>query len=774
MIAPNSDIIETMSDKARILELRDLLDRANDAYYQKVDPIMSDREFDQLLKELIELELAHPEFDDPNSPTVRVGGEPIEGFETLPHAIPMLSIDNTYSAEELTQWAKRIDRSLWHYDDKITRDAVKADIAHNPEGYGHKSIEDAEQLFGSLPLPEPISNSQEVDLYPPSYVCEPKIDGVALSVRYEDGQFIQALTRGDGTQGDDVSHAIRTIKSLPLRLDGDIPRVLEVRGEVYIPLSEFERINQEREAAAEEPFMNPRNACAGTIKQLDPKAAANRNLGFLAHGVGERSDESTSSTFSQFCQEMAGLGIPTTEHRIHASSSEEIIDAIKQIDQLRHEVDYATDGVVIRVDSFAQQAALGNTSKSPRWIVAYKFPAERKTTKLIAVDHQVGKTGKITPRATLEPVLLAGTTVSHATLHNYGMVRQRDLHVGDTVEVEKAGEIIPQVVSVVLAQRPSSAKPVEPPSVCPACQSPLEIDPHSAHDDPTLETTRRCVNPECPAQVREKLVWFVGRRQMDIDTLGESTIDLIRASEIPLNHFADIYRLHEHRDDLLKLDRMGEKKVENMLASIEASKSRGLSKLLAGMGIRHVGASTSKSLAKVFRNYDELLNAKLEQLMPMAVNRMTNKDRMTVIGTVDKLDYEYETGLGADTADVFFNYLHSDASLDTFKQYKELGLDLESHEYTDQSADGTESQSEDSPFSSKTIVLTGSLEHYTRPELAEILESLGAKVSGSISKKTDLLIAGAKAGSKLAKAESLGVETWDEQTLLKTLQSIGR
>ncbi|MFG0300669.1 MAG: NAD-dependent DNA ligase LigA, partial [Phycisphaerales bacterium JB047] len=596
-------------------------------------------------------------------------------------------------------------------------------------------------------------------------VCEPKIDGVALSVRYESGVFVQALTRGDGAEGDDVSHAIRTIKSLPLKLEGDVPAVLEVRGEVYIPLSEFQRINAEREAEGDEPFMNPRNACAGTIKQLDPKAAADRKLGFLAHGIGEVSATGFAATFTQFIDRIRALGIPTTDQRQAVSSVEAIMEQIHRIDRVRHSLDYATDGVVIRVNSLVQQAAMGNTSKSPRWVIAYKFPAERKTTKLLEVAHQVGKTGKITPRATLEPVLLAGTTVTHATLHNYGMVRQRDLHIGDTVEVEKAGEIIPQVIGVIEKKRPKGAKPVLPPDVCPVCNSPLEIEPHESHEDPTKETTRRCVNPECPAQIREKLVWFVGRRQMDIDTLGEQTIDQIRDSEIPLNHFADIYRLHEHRDALLELDRMGEKKVENMLKSIEASKSRGLARLLAGMGIRHVGTSTAKSLAKVFPDYDALLNAHLSQLMPMAVNRMSGKKREALLGSADKLEREYETGLGEDTAEVFYAYLHSKPARDTFEQLRELGVDLSSHDYID--AD----QTIDSPFADKTIVLTGTLEHFTRPELTEKLEALGAKVTGSVSKKTDLLIAGESAGSKLTKAQSLGIETWDEQQLLDALNT---
>ncbi|MCA9276847.1 MAG: NAD-dependent DNA ligase LigA [Phycisphaerales bacterium] len=714
-----------MSDAKRIKELRDLLTRANRAYYTDADPIMSDREFDALLDELATLEHNHPGLADPNSPTVRVGGQPIAGFETKKHAVPMLSIDNTYNEQEVRDWVNRTKKAM---------------------------SDDGSALFNAAGS---------------GFVCEPKIDGVAMSIRYESGVFVQALTRGDGTEGDDVSHAVRTIRSLPLKLEPSkgitIPDVLEVRGEVYIPLSEFERINEERETNGDEPFMNPRNACAGTVKQLDPKAAADRKLGFLAHGIGEVSAPDFARSFSEFIEKTTKLGIPTTDQRRLAAGVDEILREIDRVDKLRHGLDYATDGVVIRVDSLAQQDALGVTSKSPRWVIAYKFPAERKTTVLVDVAHQVGKTGKITPRATLEPVLLAGTTVTHATLHNYGMVRQRDLHIGDTVEVEKAGEIIPQVIGVVKEERPKRAKPVLPPDTCPDCDAPLEIEPHEAIEDPTKETTRRCVNPECPAQIREKLVWFVGRRQMDIDSLGEQTIDQIRASDIPLNHFADIYRLHEHREALLELERMGEKKIENMLSSIEASKSRGLARLLGAMGIRHVGTSTAKALAKVFPDYDALLSAKPYELMPMAVNRMSGKKRMELFGLDDKLENEYETGLGEDTAEVFYAYLHSKPARETFEQFRDLGLDLSSQEYVEAG------QTQDSPFAGKTIVLTGTLEHFTRPELSEKLEAMGAKVSGSVSKKTDLVIAGESAGSKLTKAQSLGVEVWNEQQLLSAL-----
>ncbi len=716
--------------KDRILELRALLRRANTAYYTHADPIMSDPEFDRLLKELAGLESEHPELSDPNSPTARVGGEPIEGFETLPHSIPMLSIDNTYNEDEVRSWVDRMNKGL--------------DTEASDEG----------GLFQG-------GNSQI------QFTCEPKIDGVALSIRYENGKFIRALTRGDGSKGDDVSHAARTIRSIPLQLDAeDIPEVIEVRGEVYIPLGEFERINREREDAGDEPFMNPRNACSGTLKSLDPKIIAARKLGFVAHGRGELSGDTFADGHAQFCERIAAMGFDVGDHRTVEDDIPGVVAAVHRIDQIRHSLDYATDGVVIRVDQYTHQDRVGATSKSPRWCIAYKFPAERKETRLLNVEHQVGKTGKITPRATLEPVLLAGTTVSHATLHNYGMIRTRDLHIGDLVEVEKAGEIIPQVVGVIESKRPRDATAVIPPDHCPACDSPLEVEPAESLDDPKLETTRRCMNPECPAQIREKLVWFAGRKQMDIEGLGESTIDLIRESSIPLNHFADIFNLKEHRDELLELDRMGEKKVDKLLAGIESAKSQGLARVLAGMGIRHIGTTTAKQLAKRFADIEALWDASLWMLMPTAVNTMSQAKREELTGSKDKLEETYETGLGADTAPVVYEYLHSQAARDAFERLKAAGVVLASTDYVEPG------EVIESPFSRKTIVLTGTLEHFSRTELSDRLEGLGAKVTGSVSKSTDLLIAGEKAGSKLSKAESLGIEVWDETKLLETLDSI--
>lgn len=710
-------------EPARIAELRAMLTRANRAYYVDADPIMSDTEFDRLLVELAELEARHPDLADPASPTVRVGGEPIEGFVTRHHAVPMMSIDNTYNEGEVRAWVERVTRAL----------------KGKPE--------------------------------PDRFVCDPKVDGVAVSLRYEKGELACALTRGDGTSGDDVTHAARTVRAIPLRLDapgGQVPDVLEVRGELFIPLSQFARINRERAEAGEAPLMNPRNATAGTIKMLDPSVAADRKLGFVAHGRGEM-DDGFADSFTEFMGKIRAMGVAVSPMASAARDADGVLEAIEKFNADRHDLDYLTDGMVVRVNRFEQQKLLGYTSKSPRWAIAYKYAAERAQTVLLGVEHQVGKTGKITPRATMEPVLLAGTTVRHATLHNYGQIAQKDIRIGDTVEIEKAGEIIPYVLGVVASARSKDSKKIVPPATCPACKGVVEVEPAEAQDDPRLETTRRCVNPECPAQVREKLVWFVGRRQMDIDGLGEKTIDLIRQSgTIPLDHFADIFLLHEHEGALKELEGLGEKSVRVMLEGIEQAKDRGMARVLAGLGIRHVGESTAKALARVFPSVDALIEAPVWQLMPTALNSMSQAERLRLTGTAEKLQDPPETGLGALTAPVVHAYLHSDAARETFDRLRAVGVDLTSKEYIDP-AHRESLASADNPFAGRTFVMTGSLETFERGSLKDILEGLGAKVSGSVSKNTNVVIAGEKAGSKLDKARELGVEVWDEARLLSEL-----
>lgn len=710
------------SEEKRIRELRDLLHRANRAYYVDASPIMSDAEFDRRLDELADLEKKHPELDDPNSPTQRVGGEPVSGFKTVSHTVPMLSIDNTYSPEEVRAWTERIARRL----------------------------------------------AREEDVSTAIFIADPKIDGVAVSLRYEGGGLARALTRGDGARGDDITRNVRTIPLIPLRIEGErIPEIIEIRGEIYIPTREFERINEQREADGHEPFMNPRNACAGTLKLLDPKIVAKRKLAFVAHGHGEISPSGFIDAYSGLLEWLDDHGVPVSDGWRRCESVDDVLEAIEDFADRRGEMPFAVDGMVVRVDSFDLQSRLGSTAKSPRWCIAYKYPAERTTTELREVVMQVGKTGKITPRANMAPVLLAGTTVQHATLHNFGEVRRKDIRIGDTVVVEKAGEIIPQVIEPVLEKRPKNARKIKAPKECPVCEGPVELEPPELEEagdfDSERETARRCVNPECPAQIREKLIWFAGRNQMDIDGLGEKTIDQIREeSDIPLKQFADVFKLKDHRDELLELDRMGEKKVDNLLEGVEKAKGRGLARVLGSLGVRHLGASTAKALARLFPNIDALLDAPEPALRPKTLS----KDEAAEYGYDPDPKKRPTTNLGKDTAPVVHAYLQSKVARRLFRDLAEIGVDLSSREHASAGEQPAESET---PFAGKTIVLTGSLESWTRPELTEILESLGAKVTGSVSKNTDLLIAGESPGSKHDKAESLGVEIWDEARLRSAL-----
>lgn len=678
-----------MTPAQRVADLRNAIDRHNRLYYVEARPEISDPEYDRLLRELADLEAAHPELASADSPTQRVGGAPIDGFRTVEHAVRMYSIDNTYSREELAAWIARVHRSLGRAD---------------------------------VPL-----------------VVEPKIDGVAVSLRYEACRLMQALTRGDGQRGDDITVNIRTIRAVPLQLnapdagaaDGPahsrMPHVLEVRGEVFMSNSEFAALNQQREAAGLEPFANPRNMTAGTLKQLDPREVAKRRLRFMAHGRGVVEPPIFESQW-QMLQALRAMGIPTNPLTRRAAGVEEAWALIESFDRQRRELDYATDGMVVKVDRFDDQNELGFTSKSPRWAIAYKFAAEQAQTKLERVEWFVGRTGRVTPRATMTPVLLAGTTVTHATLHNADQIARLDLHEGDTVVIEKAGEIIPQVVQVVAAMRPGDARPVRPPTRCPGCGEPLVREPG--------EVDLRCINPECPAQLREKLIWFAARGQMDIEGLGEQTV-LQLADAGLLASFGDVYALPDRRATLLQLERMGQKKVDHLLAGIEASKKRGLARVLAGLGIRHVGGRAAQILAEHFGDIDSLLSASEAGIA--AVHE-----------------------IGPVTAASVHTFLHSSAGQRVIDELRRAGVDLSQPRPRAPAADP-------SPLAGKTIVLTGALDAFERDELTARLEALGARVTASVSRKTDLVIAGRSAGSKLAKARDLGIEVWDEAKLLEAL-----
>jgi len=716
---------------AQIADLRQQLNAA-DRLYRLGEPTgMSDQDWDLALKQLEQLEADHPDAAAQgldSSPTQRVGGEPIAGFQTIEHSSPMLSIDNTYNRGELEAWISRTAKSL---------------------------------------------GVEQFDM-----VMEAKIDGVALALRYEQGHLTQALTRGDGTKGDDVTHNARTIRSIPLVLDASdnaapLPGVLEARGEVFMPDDIFAKLNAKREAEGQELYANPRNTTAGNLKQKDPKKVA-PGLQFIAYGKGEV-DPDPFETHTDFTANLRTLGVPIHEHEDVVHSADEAWAWIEKFDKLRHDLPYATDGVVIKVNRYDQQEQLGANSKAPRWCIAYKFAAEQATTKLLEVNWQVGKTGKLTPRATMTPTLLAGTTVTHATLHNYGEILRKGIMLGDTVTIEKAGEIIPQVVAAVAEQRTGDEQPIVPPDQCPECKTPVDIENDArrinelaSHErkverekakaekenrtpEPIAppsplgtedETARYCPNPECPAQFRERLIHFVGRNQMDIDALGEKTIHQLADAGL-LKNLGDIFTLKDHRDALLELDRMGEKKVDNLITGVEEAKSRGLRRVLAGLTIRHVGTGGAKRLSQHFGNIDALMDA----------------DEDTIASIED---------VGPITASSVRQFLDNPAGQRVIQELKTHGVDLTEEIKRPTPADGEEAAS-DSPFAGKTIVLTGTLEHYKRNDLKNILEDLGAKVSGSISKNTDLLIAGEKAGSKLTKAESLGVEVWNEAQVLENL-----
>ncbi len=661
---------------------------------------MSDRDFDARLKELADLEAEHPDLADPDSPTRRVGGEPVEGFESAAHAVPMTSIDNTYSVEDLRAWYERVLKGL---DREVPE-------AEEPGG----------DLFGADSDPE---SDPEVDL-----VCDPKIDGVAISLRYEKGRLVSATTRGDGTKGDVITSNVRAIRSIPIVLaTDDPPEVVEIRGEIVMPNSSFERVNAEREAAGESLFANARNSTAGTLKSLDPKITASRGLRFIAHGRGETVGVEVDA-YSGFLDLVRSWGVPANAHSKAFATIDQVVERVESFRDERDDLEYGVDGMVVRVDRFDLQRDLGATAKAPRWAIAFKYPAERARTKLLEVEWQVGKGGTLTPRATMEPVLVAGTTVRHATLHNIEEIRRKDLRVGDLVVVEKAGEIIPQVVEAVVGQRVGGETPIEPPNGCPACGGTVE------QEGPKLF----CTNPECPAQFREKLKWFVGRDQMDVDGLGEKLVDQLVDADL-VHHFADLFLLK--REDLLELERMGEKSADNLLEGLDTAKSRGLSRVLAGMGIRHVGASAAKVLARHFRDIDQLMAASAEAL-------------------------EELPDFGEITAVSLHEHLAAATTRDAFERLAAAGVSLVSDLYRDPEEVAVPT---DSAFAGKIVVITGTLEGFGRKELAERLESLGATVTGSVSKKTDLLVAGEKAGSKLRRAEELGIETWDETRLIAEL-----
>jgi len=664
------------SDAKRIAELRAEIRRHDIAYYQKARPVISDREYDKLVEELRKLEDAQPDLVTPDSPTQRVGGEPIEGFKHVTHAVPMLSVDNTYDEAQLRDFDNRVKKGL-----------------------------------GGDPY---------------RYVVDPKVDGVAVSMLYENGLLQFAATRGDGLTGDDITHNVRTIRAIPLRLEGaDVPDILEVRGEIVWPTESFLAYNKKLTEQGDEPFANPRNATSGTLKQLDPRNVADRGLSFVAHGFGTikplRFDNDTE-LFNAFAE----WGISVSPYRVTVKSVEDIVARLKEWDERRHKLPYETDGLVIKVDAFDQRDALGKTSKYPRWCIAYKFAPEQAESVLLQVDYQVGKLGTITPRAVMEPRPLSGTVVKHASLHNFDQVQRLDLHIGDAIIVEKAGEIIPQVVSVVTKKRPKNARKIERPTKCPVCSGSVEQDKGGVY--------LRCTNPTCPAQLKERLIFFAGRSQMDIEGAGEVLVTTLVDKGF-LKDYADFYHLHKRRDDLIALERMGEKSVDGVLEGIERSKKQPLARLLAALNIRHVGASTAALLADHFGHMDKLAAASEEELQEVE-------------------------GVGVEVARSLSSFFQSATGKKLIERLRDAGLNF---------SQPKRKIDANSPLAGKTVVVTGTLESMGRKEAQDLIVSLGGTAAGSVSKKTDLVVEGESAGSKADKARELGVKIIDEAEFLKLI-----
>ncbi|MHC4981672.1 MAG: NAD-dependent DNA ligase LigA [Planctomycetota bacterium] len=664
------------SDAERIEKLREEIRRHDYLYYVEAKPEISDREYDKLMDRLKALEARHPDLVTGDSPTQRVGGEPIEGFEAVTHASAMLSIDNTYSADELREFDTR------------TRKAVAGEKFH--------------------------------------YLVDPKIDGVAVSLRYEDACLALAATRGDGRRGDDITANVRTIRSVPLRLTGrDVPGVVEVRGEIYWPRRSFAAYNASRAAEGLETFANPRNGAAGTLKQLDPKVVAERGLAFMSHGFGQITP-AVAERASVVMDKLRSWSVPASTHVKVCESIEAVMEVIEGWLTKRREAEYETDGMVVKVDELALRERLGATSKYPRWCIAYKYQAERAETALRSVDFQVGRLGTITPVAHFEPVQLSGTTVSNASLHNFDQIERLNVRVGDTIVVEKAGEIIPQVVQVLHDKRPRGATAIAPPKKCPSCRRATARDEGGVY--------LRCINPACPAQIRERLRFFAGRDQMDVENLGPAVIDQL-VDRGMVGNFADLYSLKA--EDVMLLERMAEKSATNLINAIAASKDRGLTRVLAALGIRHVGSRAAEVLAGCFGDIDEIAAASIEQLTEIAE-----------IGPVI-----------AASVHEFFN---SKAGRETVRRLKAAGVKMTTER--PRAAAGA------APLAGKTVVVTGALEKLSRKEAEDAVKTAGGRAASSVSKNTDFVVVGGSPGSKADKARKLGVETIDEAEFRRRLR----
>ncbi|MGR5229259.1 NAD-dependent DNA ligase LigA [Photobacterium damselae] len=662
-----------------LLSLREQLDYHGYRYYVEDNPEVPDAEYDRLMQRLLTIESEHPEWVTIDSPSQRVGGVPLDGFTQVKHELPMLSLDNAFNDDELRAFQKRIQDRL----------------------------NDASAI---------------------QYCCEPKLDGLAVSLLYENGVLVQAATRGDGTTGENITNNVRTIRSIPLKLQGDDwPTRIEVRGEVFMPKKGFEQLNQRALKKGEKTFANPRNAAAGSLRQLDSKVTATRPLSFYAYAVGiVEGRELEGSQYDRLCQ-LKSWGFPMSPEIRRVDSIEEVIRYHQMIGEKRESLEYDIDGVVIKVDKVDTQLQLGFVARAPRWAIAYKFPAQEEMTLLNNVEFQVGRTGAITPVAKLEPVFVGGVTVSNATLHNADEIARLGVMVGDTVIIRRAGDVIPQIVSVVESRRPADASPVIFPTECPVCQSKVERIEG--------EAVARCTGGLfCQAQRKEALKHFVSRKALDVDGCGEKVIEQLVDREMVTTP-ADLFRLSA--GVVTALERMGPKSAQKLVDALGNAKETTLPRFIYSLGIREVGEATAANLAHYFETLEALMTASKEQL----------------IGVPD---------VGEIVAAHIFNFFREEHNLAVVNDLRDVGIHWPDIEKV---ADDVEL-----PFEGKTVVLTGSLSQLSRTEAKEALQKLGAKVTGSVSKKTDLVVAGEAAGSKLTKAQELGIEVWDEQQLIDFMQ----
>jgi DNA ligase (NAD+) len=667
-----------MSERNRYDEIIAKLEQYSYEYYALDMPTVEDAVYDKLLHELIALEEKHPDWVTSDSPSQRIGGEVLEGFTKVAHKTPMLSLANAFNEQDLLDFDRRVR--------------------------------------------EKVGDDRE-------YMCELKIDGLAVSLEYDAGRYKRGATRGDGTVGEDITANLRTIRSVPMKLKRDFS--IEVRGEAFMPKESFKKLNEKREEEGLVLFANPRNAAAGSLRQLDTKIAASRNLDIFLYAVVDFGEMGVTK-HSEGLDMLGELGLRTNKEREVCRTMEEVFAYIKKWTEKRTSLSYDIDGIVIKVNDLAQQNELGARVKTPRWAIAYKFPAEEVETTLLDIELSVGRTGVVTPTAILNPVQVAGTTVGRASLHNEDLIHEKDIRIGDTVVIKKAGDIIPEVIRSLKENRTGSEEPFQMPTVCPDCGSELV----RLEDEVAL----RCINPKCKAQIKEGLIHFVSRNAMNIDGLGEKVITQLFSHQL-ISDVADLFSLSKEK--LLELERMGEKSVSNLLASIEASKQNSLERLLFGLGIRHVGEKAARTLALEFDTMDALRQA----------------DKETLQNTAD---------IGEKMADSIVTYFENEEVHELLAELKSYGVNMA---YTGPRL--SEEDTEDLVFSGKKVVLTGKLEKLTRDEAKALIMKLGGDVSSSVSKKTDIVVAGSDAGSKLEKANELGIPVWSEEELMEYLPDEG-